>query len=105
VPTYSTNFWTGPVPAGSTVLYTVPALEVVVIRDIEAFNSASSAQQISVQSRVSGSTGIIFNEAAAVSAANFQWQGRVVIPAGGELLGYAAEAGLLLIVSGYLLGS
>lgn len=105
MPTYSTRFFAGNYVGSGLpdVVYTVPALQVVVLRDIEVFSS--SADAFNVQLGVPGQTHVVWLGKIATAGTWMQWQGRVVGNAGDTLTVYAASTGTQFMISGYLLGT
>lgn len=90
-------------PVSLTTVYTVPALQTVVVRDIEYQNYSGSPATFTVQGSDSGLSVIILYDFDFPSASSKQWSGRVVLP-GGSLLGISGSvASLAYSISGYLL--
>lgn len=100
---YSQLLFIGMLPSTNTVLYTVPAENVVVVRDIELVNGGSSSSSGSLNLNVSGATATLWLPPNLAEYAWAQWHGRVVVPAGGEILGNSNSGDVQAIVSGYLL--
>lgn len=100
---YSTLFWQGELPTTETTIYTVAAGDLIVLRDAEYLNSSSGPENIQVQTTVPGfDVAVACRVNSVPSGEGAQWQGRVVVPAGGSLQVAGAAAGLYLILSGYL---
>jgi hypothetical protein len=103
---YSTNFFTGELTVSGTVLYTVPASYTAVLRDIEIYNGSGATPLFNIQGVVPGPlNGIIFLSGSFPLSEWVQWKGRVVLPAGSEITGYASAFPFYLLLSGYLLSS
>jgi hypothetical protein len=101
---YSTLLFTGSVGTTEQPLFTV-ASGVDVLRDIEVWNPNSSATSVTFYLR--GAPGFadsfLLRPPAIPTNESWQWQGRVVLPAGAHL-GCQAETGSLFVtVSGYVL--
>jgi hypothetical protein len=103
VSVYSTLFYLGTLPTAQGTLYTVPALQTVVVRDIELTNPGVGTPLTYVSAHVSGLDAVIMWLNAFPNDTSQQWQGRVVLPAGSLIRGYCAVANVQCIVSGYLL--
>lgn len=102
---YSTNFYSGTVPAGTTSLYTVPAGLTVVIRDVRLYGNVASATPISLGLQRSGASTAIYLYANPLNpGALVVEQGRAVLEAGDVIASNAGAGGALIWVSGYLLG-
>jgi hypothetical protein len=100
---YSTLFYHGTLPTNAlTVIYTVPAGQTVVVRDVELLISAAN-DLFNLQVNVSGTLAVMWYVAQSPATTWHQWSGRVVIPSGGELEAYSALGADQLVVSGYLL--
>lgn len=84
-----------------TTLYTVPAGNVAVIRDMEYFSSSSAL--FNVQCSSSGRSGLLWYLSGVPANSWHQWQGNTVLPPGDVLQGFADGAGNLIVVSGFLL--
>lgn len=101
--TYSTQFAAVTLSANNfTNLYTVPAGDVVVVRDIEVYFGVPTSI-FNFQVGAPGSTTIAWYIANPASNTWQQWGGRVVVPAGQSLWAYSVASSTQLIVSGYLL--
>jgi|SRR5215469_8484987 len=99
---YSTQFYKGPVGGSTSMpLYTVPAGNVVVLRDLELF--LSSAGLFNLQLVGSGASAIVWYISGASANSWHQWQGRTVAHAGDTIQAFCDGSGSLLLVSGYLL--
>lgn len=98
---YSTQFLNGFDPAGGTHSYTVPAGYVAVVRSIDLWVGATGATALcnAGSARILSLTGPATVPAAGVNA---PWQGRQVVPAGGEIQVSLSTEGSYA-VSGYLL--
>lgn len=101
--TYSTNFWNKQLPAGGTTIYTVPADAVVVVRDMELVAPQTGGDTFNIISVVSGQGVYIWYPGSLQANEWRQWQGRAVVPAGGELQVFSSAPNAYLMVSGYLL--
>lgn len=102
--TYSTQLFSGEL-AGAQMVYTAPASNTIVVRDIELWNASSSAVDIAVNLlSPSGSyvAGIITAKAVPPNG-TAQWEGRVVMLPGQELYGNATGFPVGLVISGYTL--
>ena len=101
--TYSTQFFRGPVPAGVLgTLYTVPANDVVVLRDIELF-IGGTADLFNLQIGVPGNTEIVWYLNSPPASSWHQWTGRTVVKGGESIFAFATNANDQIVVSGYLL--
>jgi hypothetical protein len=103
---YSTQLFAGAIQVGTHVIYTPPATEIAVVRDAELYGDFSTAEQVALAVGVSGSPVAYFFFVNPLEPGKWeQWQGRVVIPAGGQLLSVSGGAGPTLVVSGYQFSS
>ena len=103
--TYSTLFFSGEGVGGSQLVYTVPALSVVVLRDIEVWNNTTGPAALSVSRYVSGSfVCVVVLTPAIESNVWWQWQGRAVFNPGDEIY-ISAPPQMFAHISGYLLSS
>lgn len=103
---YSTRFYSDTFDTGSPVLYTVPAGYVAVIRDMRLYAATSSTAEVAIEVTNPGpaTTIIFFNND--VSPGDYvEWQGRVVIDDGAEIIGVTTEPGITAHISGYLLAA
>jgi hypothetical protein len=101
---YSTLLYSGDAPSGLTNAYTVPANQVVVVRDLELYNSTGASIALSVSRSVSGVTQSYVYVTAGLAAHTWQqWTGRAVLDAGDVLQVSTGAAGVYFHVSGYLL--
>jgi hypothetical protein len=104
VSVYSTQLYLGQPGSGITTLYTVPSGNTVVVRDVELINTGSAAMSFGLIVRTSGGTQAQWASVSGVAVnSQYQWEGRVVMNPGDELILTTSEAGMQLIVSGYLL--
>lgn len=100
---YSTLLFIGVLPTAGATLFTVPAGDTCVVRDIEILNTTTSSSSPLLNAVVSGSVGTILSVPNLAANTHFQWQGRVVIPSGGTIAGVDAHGGQNCMISGYLL--
>jgi hypothetical protein len=106
VPTYSTQLFAGSLTAGTAVLFTPSSAEVCIVRDVELYGNFGAAEQVSLAVGVSGvPLGYFFFQNPLEPGAWHQWQGRVVLAPGQQLLSVSGAGGATAIVSGYLLVS
>jgi hypothetical protein len=104
VTTYSTQFFAGEVTGAETV-YTAPATDVIVIRDLELWNAAAAVSDIAINLlSPSGSylAGLFTTFALKVNG-TAQWQGRVVMLPGQHLIFAATVYPVGCVISGYQL--
>lgn len=103
---YSTQFFCGTIPSGSTIVYTVPTNDVVVVRDMTLYNASSSVGPMNVGIYSPGGSllVVLFEEPSLAAFTSSQWTGRSVVN-GGQTLRVGAGGGVtgLGIISGYLL--
>lgn len=98
---YSTKFAAGAQASGSTsVVYTVPAGYVAVVRDIEV--GAQNAPANSVAINLAG-VAEIYQAGGIAQYSTAQWKGRVVLNAGDQINVDAIAGTWTYIISGYLL--
>lgn len=103
---YSTQFFAGSLASGTEVLYTPPGTDILVVRDLELYGNYAASTQVSLAIGVSGSPRAYFFFQNPLDPGKWvQWQGRVVIEPGQQLLSVTGEAGATLIASGYLFSS
>lgn len=102
---YSTQFFANVIPAGTTMLYTVPAGMTVVVRDIELYNSTAAGINVQVFVGGSGADAQIDTALPLTASTPRHWDGRAVLNAGQQIVGYAEAAGVQCLLSGYLLSS
>lgn len=103
VATYSTLFWQGELPTAVTTVFTVPALQLAVLRDVEWLNATNATQQPQVQTTVPGfGVAVVARVNSLGINLGAQWQGRVVLPAGSSLQVNGPAPGLFAVLSGYL---
>lgn len=100
---YSTLLFQGALPLTPTTFYTVASGVVVVIRDIEILQYGPGTPSMEVYTVVSGFIATVINVPAAVNLQSYQWKGRVVVPAGGQIGGACVNTQTQAIVSGYVL--
>lgn len=101
---YSTQFFCGALTAGSQILYTVPTLQTVVMRDLEAYNGSGATSTLTISVYRSGSfKALIANVPNLAGGLGFQWTGRAVLNPGDELEANPPGTGWTLLASGYLL--
>lgn len=95
----------GPTAGTDTLVYTAPALNTVVLRDIELFVSAGGATFISVYGQVSGpgDRAFVYAVAAPTTRQTAQWQGRQVLRPGEAVYVHADSGVLYYRLSGYVL--
>lgn len=102
---YSRQFFIGILPPNGTVIFTVPASQTLVLRDIELYNGSGAVGGCSIQCRVSGALQSVLFQAFELGADNWaQWQGRAVLEQGQELASGAGAPNFYAHVSGYLFG-
>jgi hypothetical protein len=106
VPTYSTRLYIGPVPTAWTTLFTTTEATTI-IRDIEVTNNGGSSETVnfSVSPVSPAPPAFLMVVPLLGTTQHFQWQGRVVLGLGDQLLGYCAGAGVTCIISGYVFGT
>jgi hypothetical protein len=103
VSVYSTSFFVGPHSGAGANVYTVPAGQTVVVRDMECYNGGSSATIVEIGTTMPGSGYTPFWHLEALGATTWaQWQGRVVM-ASGSITVATGGATCYFTVSGYLL--
>jgi hypothetical protein len=103
---YSTQFFSGALVQGQHVLYTVPANETVVLRDIELYGNIATTAQVSLSVLLSGVlSSIVYYVKELEPGLWTQWTGRAVLEQGQELASNSEIAGPMCLVSGYLLGN
>lgn len=102
---YSTLFAAGSTVAGFQVVYTVPALMTVVVRDIEVTNLTALSGLLNVSRAVSGTAQqLIWRTPTLPTLTWAQWAGRTVLNPGDEIgLDGGSSSGWTYLVSGYLL--
>lgn len=103
MPVYS-NLLYASSPAANTVTtaFTVPSGVTCVLRDIEIYNGSASTAGVNVRINVSGfGNTVVYGPDALLSGAWSQWEGRVVVPAGGTIQVFATEASVQFTLSGY----
>lgn len=101
---YSTLFWAGQAPTSTTVLYTVPGLMTVVVRDIELSNLTGAVLSMNIACSTPGfSDSILYRVFEVPNFEPGQWSGRAVLPAGSTIYTAAPAPGAFLHISGYLL--
>lgn len=99
---YSTLFAELELPvATQQLLFTVPAGQVMIVRDIDVYSNATPPCNIGFSGTGAAVIFAFFNFTAAFTS--LQWQGRQVFPAGSQLNGRASSAAMWCRVSGYLL--
>jgi hypothetical protein len=104
VTTYSTFFFAGEVPTSELELYVAPA-GVSVLRDLEVWNSGTTSTHVLFFLRsIPGFSDTFMLQTPPLSTnESWQWQGRVVIPAGGHLTAQAGAGAFYVTASGYAL--
>jgi hypothetical protein len=102
---YSTRFFAGAVTSITSVIYTVPAGYIAVIRDITATMFSTAAGDVLI-------LGInppgVYNVGFKTYGTNYQpahWDGRMVLNPGDELLANTNATSANVVVSGYLLAT
>jgi hypothetical protein len=104
VSVYSTRFAGLNLANGNNQLYTVPATQTVVVRDVWWDNATGSSATFILYVQESGSTIFVFARAEALAAGSTaHYEMRVVLNAGDVLWAYAPSTGATCVVSGYLL--
>lgn len=99
---YSTRFIAGLQTTGN-LSYTVPVGSVAVLRDIEVWNNGTASTFSFLGVYVSGSlAGVIGLESDMALNHGYQWQGRVVLHQGDEIIANQSSSSALWLVSGYL---
>lgn len=105
--TYSKLLWQGTGGGVQETVYTTPALNTAVVRDVEVLNGTSSS--LSFHLVVHGAPGFVDSTFALNSTiaagAGWQWQGRVVVPAGASIQMPAFGSSVFVHISGYELGA
>jgi hypothetical protein len=78
-----------------------------IIRDIELVNLGPTAETLylSVQPPAPASSASLLVVPNLAATSHFQWQGRVVLELGAQLLGYCAATGTTALISGYVFDS
>jgi hypothetical protein len=100
---YSTRLALASLSTGLTLLYTVPSNVTVVVRDVETCNLSGSEDHLILVLRSSGGgQNILVSLGPIANGYTAQWQGRVVMNAGDELLAEAGIANWNVTVSGYV---
>jgi hypothetical protein len=106
VPTYSTLFFSGSLTTANTTVYTVPAGNVIVLRDVEFRNTGTGTDDLVIGwSGAPGFAGYYLPCHGVASNAAAQWEGRVVLPAQSVVLAHANFGAGEAVISGYLLSS
>lgn len=100
---YSTNLFTGPLPATYGTIFTAPSGFVVVIRDLELLQFSAGNTTVNVATVVSGMTGPLVYSTAFAPNAVLHWEGRVVLPAGSTIQGQCLTPSNQCSISGYQL--
>lgn len=100
---YSTLLAQGTFPLVQTSIYTSPVGVTTVVRDIELFEWAVGAMTMYIATSVSGFVATVYYVASSTQNSGYQWKGRVVVPAGGQLLALATTASSQYLISGYQL--
>lgn len=101
-PIYSVLLAAATIPAEATVLYTTPGDTTAVIRDICLTNVGDASDVIELLANVSGSPEVIFwRPASTVQLVTLHWEGRAVIPAGGQVISASNSLEWEILMSGY----
>jgi hypothetical protein len=105
VSVYSTRFFYGACPNSPTELYVVPATQVLVLRDVEYYNSSAGEASMNLQLYVSGlEVATIFRVVNLAAGTTGQWQGRTVLnPTDGLGATQSNPGAFYFLASGYLL--
>jgi len=100
---YSTQFFAGTIPTNAlTNAFTVPAGELVVLRDMDAL-IVTASDLFNVQIGVAGATTVVWYVTATATPEWVQWQGRTVVKAGESIWVYSSGSNTQAVLSGYLL--
>lgn len=103
---YSTRFFAGSYDAGASLVYTVPALYVAVLRDLEVLNLYDGANVAGLYLDIPGPLQVqVGNWPLGSFGEPFQWQGRVVLNAGDEIQAVVGISSIQMVCSGYLLSA
>jgi hypothetical protein len=103
VSTYSSRLYLGPLPTTQGVLYTCPTGVVTVVKDVELYQWSGGALFLYIAVKSGPAVGTFAGSQVPSSTSSYQWQGRVVLNAGDELLGLSPTANNQCIISGYQL--
>lgn len=76
---YSQSFFLNFVGAGSTVIFTTPPVDTIILRDLEVFNGAGAPQDVLLTADVSGNSIILVKFPQLAITTHAQWQGRLVL--------------------------
>jgi hypothetical protein len=106
VSVYTERLFLGEVPVSWTTLLTVPAGSKYILRDIEIFSTTALAGPLYLSlTASSGGSAFVFGIPNLAANTHVQWDGRVTMSAGDELLAYASSSGPSVIVTGYVFPS
>ena len=101
---YSTQLAVGTSSSTTTVVYTVPANSVVVVRSISACNLTSIVDSLNVSRAVSGAAQQIIFRAFNVPVGGFsEFDGRAVLNPGDQISVASGNSGWTYMISGYVL--
>jgi len=82
-------------------VWTVPVGQVNILRDIEWVNGATAVSTLSMSVSSSSGAALFLVVVDWAAGHNFQWQGRLVMNAGDQLLANSTAGNGNLVVSGY----
>jgi hypothetical protein len=105
VTTYSTLLWTGTATSSQATVYTTPAGYTTVVRDVEVLNGTAAV--LSFHLVLHGASGfpdgVFALNSQLAAGAGWQWQGRVVVPAGASIQMPGYGTSVYGCISGYQL--
>jgi hypothetical protein len=99
---YSVRLVGGQNKIAAPLTYTVPSSHTAVVRDVELYNGTASPMQCFIGIYVAGSLHGVFAAQASIAVNTaFQWQGRVVLESGDQVIVNAGADNLYAYLSGY----
>jgi hypothetical protein len=99
--TYSTQLFIGTLPPELTTLYTAPNGSVTVVRDVELFCNTAANSLFYLGVAKSGIIVPLIAAGTAEALQHFQWQGRVVLQPGDQVVGNSGGPSMVCAASGY----
>ena len=100
---YSTNLALGALGTSSANLYTSPAGVTTVVREIDLYSFSGATDYVVFGCNVAGIGATFWYFTTLAPAQTYQWKGRLVIPAGQVINGFAQSANNTYVISGYQL--